>query len=75
MQGNTCTESPTFHACPIKHKNERRLTCVSCFPVQVSVRVMSSQKTDMTDVKSAGSLDGMSMPTIKPVSTYTGFNA
>ena len=28
----------------------------------------------MTDVKSAGSLDGMSMPTIKPASTYTGFN-
>jgi hypothetical protein len=29
---------------------------------------------DMTDLKSAGSLDGMSMPTIKPVSTYTRFN-
>ena len=26
---------------------------------------------DMTDLKRAGSLDGMSMPTIKPVSTYT----
>ena len=25
----------------------------------------------MTDLKSAGSLDGMSMPTIKPVNTYT----
>jgi hypothetical protein len=28
----------------------------------------------MTDVKSAGSLDGMSIPTIKPVSTYTDFS-
>jgi hypothetical protein len=29
---------------------------------------------DTTDLKSDGSLDGMSMPTIKPVSTYTSFN-
>ena len=33
----------TFHACPTKHENERGLTRVVCFPVQVSVRVMWSQ--------------------------------
>jgi hypothetical protein len=36
----------------------------------ISRSVVASNK-DMTNLKRAGSLDGMSMPTIKPVSTYT----
>ena len=32
-------------------------------------------KNDVTNLKSAGSLDGISIPTIKPVSTYASFNA
>jgi hypothetical protein len=33
-----------------------------------------SFKVDMTNLKSAGSSEGMSIPTIKPVSTWAGFN-
>jgi hypothetical protein len=40
------------------------------FLCSISRSIVASNK-DMTNLKRAGSLDGMSMPTIKPVSTYT----
>ena len=65
---------PTFHACLIKDKYERRLTRVACFSVADVSESSVASKDDMTNLKSAGSLDGMSIPIIKPVSTYTNFN-